>query len=385
MTEAWIVDAVRSPVARAHPEQGVFRFVRPDDLSADILKSLVERSGIDPNLINDVFWGCARQINEQGYNVARQAVLIAGLPLTVCGTTVNRNCGSSLEALHQATRVILTGENDVAIAGGVEHMHKAGWDTIPELSPQMLKRHCADAFHMGMVCEHLASKFQITRELQDAFAFRSHQLAASASKEGLFNNEIIPTWGHSITGEFQPFAIDQTIRHDTSLEALAKLKPAFLDNGTITAGNASPFSVGAAAIMMMADQKAKELGLTPFAKVRAMAIAGNDPLHMGIGPVPAIQKILQKTGLSLDEIEIIEINEAFAAQVLSVAKELKLDPEKINKLGGGLALGHPLGASGARIITTMVHEMKRSNANYALAAMCIGGGQGIATLLERVS
>ena len=385
MTEAWIVDAVRSPVARAHPEQGVFRFVRPDDLSADILKSLVEHSGIDPNLINDVFWGCARQINEQGYNVARQAVLIAGLPLTVCGTTVNRNCGSSLEALHQATRVILTGENDVAIAGGVEHMHKAGWDTIPELSPQMLKRHCADAFHMGMVCEHLASKLQITRELQDAFAFRSHQLAASASKEGLFNNEIIPTWGHSITGEFQPFAIDQTIRHDTSLEALAKLKPAFLDNGTITAGNASPFSVGAAAIMMMADQKAKELGLTPFAKVRAMAIAGNDPLYMGIGPVPAIQKILQKTGLSLDEIEIIEINEAFAAQVLSVAKELKLDPEKINKLGGGLALGHPLGASGARIITTMVHEMKRSNAKYALAAMCIGGGQGIATLLERVS
>ena len=385
MTEAWIVDAVRSPVARAHPEQGVFRFVRPDDLSADILKSLVERSGIDPNLINDVFWGCARQINEQGYNVARQAVLIAGLPLTVCGTTVNRNCGSSLEALHQATRVILTGENDVAIAGGVEHMHKAGWDTIPELSPQMLKRHCADAFHMGMVCEHLASKLQITRELQDAFAFRSHQLAASASKEGLFNNEIIPTWGHSITGEFQPFAIDQTIRHDTSLEALAKLKPAFLDNGTITAGNASPFSVGAAAIMMMADQKAKELGLTPFAKVRAMAIAGNDPLYMGIGPVPAIQKILQKTGLSLDEIEIIEINEAFAAQVLSVAKELKLDPEKINKLGGGLALGHPLGASGARIITTMVHEMKRSNSKYALAAMCIGGGQGIATLLERVS
>ena len=385
MTEAWIVQAVRSPIARAHPEQGIFRFVRPDDLSADILKNLVERSGIDPNLINDVFWGCARQINEQGYNVARQAVLIAGLPLTVCGTTVNRNCGSSLEALHQATRVILTGENDVAIAGGVEHMHKAGWDTVPELSPQMLKGHCADAFNMGMVCEHLASTFQISRELQDDFALRSHKRAATASKDGLFIDEILPVWGHTLTGEFQPFSTDQTIRPDTSLQALAKLKPAFLENGTITAGNASPFSVGAAAVMVMADQKAKELGLVPFAKVKAMAIAGNDPLFMGIGPVPAIQKILEKTGLSLDEIEIIEINEAFAAQVLSVAKELKIDSEKINKLGGGLALGHPLGASGARIITTMVHEMKRSNAKYALAAMCIGGGQGIATLLERVS
>ena len=264
-------------------------------------------------------------------------------------------------------------------------MHKAGWDTIPELSPQMLKRHCADAFHMGMVCEHLASKFQISRELQDGFALRSHKRAATASKDGLFTDEIFPVWGHTITGEFQPFSTDQTIRPDTSLKALAKLKPAFLENGTITAGNASPFSVGAAAVMVMADQKAKELGLVPFAKVKAMAIAGNDPLFMGIGPVPAIQKILQKTGLSLDEIEIIEINEAFAAQVLSVAKELKIDSEKINKLGGGLALGHPLGASGARIITTMVHEMKRSNAKYALAAMCIGGGQGIATLLERVS
>ncbi len=385
MTEAWIVQAVRSPIARAHPEQGIFRFVRPDDMSADILKNIVERSGIDPNLINDVFWGCARQIIEQGYNVARQAVLIAGLPLTVCGTTVNRNCGSSLEALHQATRVILTGENDVAIAGGVEHMHKAGWDTVPELSPQMLKRHCADAFNMGMVCEHLASKFQISRELQDGFALRSHKRAATASKDGLFTDEIFPVWGHTLTGEFQPFSTDQTIRPDTSLQALAKLKPAFLENGTITAGNASPLSVGAAAVMVMADQKAKELGIVPFAKVKAMAIAGNDPLYMGIGPVPAIQKILQKTGLSLDEIEIIEINEAFAAQVLSVAKELKIDSEKINKLGGGLALGHPLGASGARIITTMVHQMKRSNAKYALAAMCIGGGQGIATLLERVS
>jgi len=385
MTEAWIVQAVRSPIARAHPEQGIFRFVRPDDMSADILKNIVERSGIDPNLINDVFWGCARQIIEQGYNVARQAVLIAGLPLTVCGTTVNRNCGSGLEALHQATRVILTGENDVAIAGGVEHMHKAGWDTVPELSPQMLKRHCADAFNMGMVCEHLASKFQISRELQDGFALRSHKRAATASKDGLFTDEIFPVWGHTLTGEFQPFSTDQTIRPDTSLQALAKLKPAFLENGTITEGNASPLSVGAAAVMVMADQKAKELGIVPFAKVKAMAIAGNDPLYMGIGPVPAIQKILQKTGLSLDEIEIIEINEAFAAQVLSVAKELKIDPEKINKLGGGLALGHPLGASGARIITTMVHQMKRSNAKYALAAMCIGGGQGIATLLERVS
>lgn len=385
MTEAWIVNALRSPMARAHPEQGIFRFVRPDDLSAEILKNLVEKSGIDPNLIDDVFWGCARQINEQGYNVARQAVLIAALPLTVCGTTVNRNCGSSLEALHQATRVILTGENEVAIAGGVEHMHKAGWDTVPELSPQMLKRHCADAFNMGLVCEHLASTFQISRELQDAFALRSHQRAATASKEGLFTDEILPIWGHSIKGEFQPFSIDQTIRHDSSLESLAKLKPAFLENGTITAGNASPFSVGAAAVMVMADHKAKELGLAPFAKVKAMAIAGNDPLLMGLGPVPAIQKILQKTGLSLDEIEIIEINEAFAAQVLAVAKELKIDSEKINKLGGGLSLGHPLGATGARIITTMVHEMKRSNAKYALVAMCIGGGQGIATLLERVS
>ncbi|MFM7098275.1 MAG: thiolase family protein [Gemmataceae bacterium] len=385
MTEAWIVQAVRSPVARAHPEQGIFRFVRPDDLSASILENLVERSGIDPKMIDDVFWGCARQINEQGYNVARQAVLIAGLPLTVCGTTVNRNCGSSLEALHQAVRVILTGENEVAVAGGVEHMHKAGWDTIPELSPQMLKRYCADTFNMGMVCEHLAKTFQISRELQDSFALRSHQRASAASKEGLFKDEIIPTWGHAPSGEYQLYSTDQTIRGDTSLAALAKLKPAFLEAGTITAGNASPFSVGAAATLVMADHKAKALGLTPLAKVKAMAVAGNDPLLMGLGPVPAIQKILQRTGLSLNDIGIIEINEAFAAQVLSVAKELNIDPEKLNMLGGGLSLGHPLGATGARIITTVVHQMKRTKAKFALVGMCIGGGQGIATLLETVS
>ncbi len=385
MTEAWIINAVRSPVARAHPEQGIYRFVRPDDLSALILNSLIERSGVDSKLVEDVFWGCARQNIEQGYNVARQAVLIAGLPFSVCGTTVNRNCGSSLEALHQAARVILSGENDVAIAGGVEHMHKAGWDAIPELSPQMLKRHCADAFHMGLVCEHLARVYQISREEQDAFALRSHQLAHSAFNSGLFKDEILPTWGHSPLGEYQPFECDQTIRGTSSFESLAKLNPAFLKEGSITAGNASTYSAGAAGVLLMSDAKAKSLGLKPFAKIKAMAVAGNEPINMGLGPVPAIQKILSKTGLSLNDIQIIEINEAFAAQALSVLKELKLDLNKINIQGGAIALGHPLGASGARIITTMVHQMKRNNAKYGLAAMCIGGGQGIATLLESVS
>ncbi len=384
MSQAVIIDAVRTPIGRAHAEKGMFRDTRADDLSAHVIRALLERTKLPPELVQDVLWGCVKQEKEQGYDVARQAVLIAGLPLTVCGATINRNCGSSLQAINQAAQSILAGGDDVLIAGGVEHMHHLPMEAGFDPSPAMFYRHSPAVFNMGLTAENLARKHRISRQEQDAFALRSHQRAAAATDAGQFTREVVPTWGRDEEGRKKLLTVDQCIRWDTSLEALAALKPAFMpEGGTVTAGNASPINVGAAALLVTSEEKAKELGLVPKVKVRALAVAGVDPSVMGIGPVPATHKVLERAGLKLADIDLIEINEAFAAQTLAVIKLLKADPEKVNVRGGAIAIGHPLGASGARISTTLIHLMEDRNARFGLATMCIGGGQGIATVYER--
>jgi acetyl-CoA acyltransferase len=384
MPHAVIIDAVRTPIGRAHAEKGMFREVRADDLSAHILDVLLKRTKLPPELVEDIHWGCVKQQGEQGYDIARQAVLIAGLPLEVCGATVNRNCGSSLQAIHQAAQSILAGCEDVQIAGGVEHMHHLPMEAGFDPSPRLFYRHSPAVFNMGLTAENLALRYRISRKEQDEFALRSHQRAAAATDKGEFKREVAPTWGRDDAGHKSLLTQDQCIRRDTSLEALGALKPVFMpEGGTVTAGNASPINVGAAAVLMMSDTKAKELGLKPRAKVRAMAVAGVDPSVMGIGPVPATHKALERAGLKLADIDLIELNEAFAAQALAVIKGLKADPEKVNVRGGAIAIGHPLGASGARLATTLLHLMEDRNAKFGLATMCIGGGQGIATVLER--
>jgi acetyl-CoA acyltransferase len=385
MRRAVVIDAVRTPVGRAHPEKGIFRDVRADDLSADLLRPLLDRVGLPPSAVEDVHWGCVKQQGEQGFNVARMAELIAGFPVEVAGCTVNRLCGSSLQAIHQAAMSVAAGCEDVQIAGGVEHMHHIPMEAGFDASPRVFFRHSPATMNMGLTAENLALRYKIGRKEQDEFALRSHQRAAQATDSGQFAKEIIPTWGRDEEGRKKVMTEDQCIRRDTSLEALGALKPAFMpEGGTVTAGNASPLNVGAAALLIMSEEKAKELGLTPMARVRAMAVAGVDPSVMGLGPVPATHKALERAGLTLKDIDLIEINEAFAAQTLAVMKLLKADPEKVNVRGGAIAIGHPLGGSGARIATTLLHAMRDRKARLGLATMCIGAGQGIATVFEAV-
>ena len=374
-----VVAAVRTPIARAHAERGAFRDVRADDLAADIMRALLDRADIADHLIEDIHWGCVRQAGEQGYDVARQAALIAGLPVEVPATTVNRNCGSSLQALNQAAANILAGLDDIQIAGGVEHMHHLPMDDDYTASPRYLYRHSAATLNMGLIAENLARKYDISRADQDAWALRSHQRAAAAD----WSAEIVPTWGRDDEGRKVRVIRDQGPRPDTSIEALAKLPAVFQSGGSVTAGNASPLNVGAAALLVMSEAKATALGLTPLVRVKSMAVAGVDPSVMGIGPVPATHKALQRAGLSLADIDLVEINEAFAVQTLACIRLLGLDPEKVNVNGGAIAIGHPLGASGARIATTLIHAMGCRDVRYGLATMCIGGGQGIATVFER--
>jgi acetyl-CoA acyltransferase len=382
---AVVIDAVRTPVGRAHPEKGYFRDVRADDLSADLMKALLERVGLPATEVEDVHWGCVRQDKEQGYDVARMAGLIAGFPIEVGGVTVNRNCGSSLQAINQAAMSIAAGCEDVQIAGGVEHMDHLPMDAGYQPSPRYLYRHSPATLHMGLTAENLAQKHKISRREQDEFALRSHRRTAEATDSGAFAKEVIPTWGRDEEGRKKVLAEDQCLRRDTSLEALAALKPAFMpEGGTVTAGNSSPINVGAAALLVMSEGRAKELGLKPKVRIRAMAVAGVDPSVMGIGPVPATHKALERAQLRLEDIDLIEINEAFAAQALAVIKLLKADPEKVNVRGGAIAIGHPLGASGARIATTLIHAMLDRKARLGLATMCIGAGQGIATVFEAV-
>lgn len=385
MRHAVIIEAVRAPIARAHPEKGWYRDVRADDLSGDIMKALLERAKIPASAIEDIHWGCVKQEGEQGYDVARMAALIAGFPIEVGGATVNRNCGSSLQAINQAAQSIAAQCEDVQIAGGVEHMHHFPFDTSYQPSPRYAYRHSPATLHMGLTAENLAIRYKISRKQQDEFALRSHRLAAEATDTGMFADEVIPTWGRDEEGRKTLVTQDQCIRRDTTLESLAALKPAFMpEGGSVTAGNSSPLNVGAAATLVMSEERAKELGLKPKVRIKAMAVAGVDPSVMGIGPVPATHKALERAGLKLEDISLVEINEAFAAQTLAVIKHLGLNIDKVNVRGGAIAIGHPLGASGARIATTLIHTMLDRKVQFGLATMCIGAGQGIATIFEAI-
>ncbi|TWU00108.1 3-ketoacyl-CoA thiolase [Botrimarina colliarenosi] len=382
---AVIVDAVRTPIGRAHPERGVYRDVRGDDLAVGVVRALVERVGIDGAAIDDVLLGCTQQQGEQGLNVARLVALMADLPSSVAGATINRLCGSSLQALNQAAHSIGAGGEDVHVIGGVEHMHHYPMGDGVDLNPRLMQYTSKGALMMGVTAEFLAQSQGISREDQDRFALASHQKAATAQDAGDFHAEIIPTWGRNEAGERELITADQCVRRDTTLEALAALKPAFMPVvGSVTAGNSSPLNDGAAAMLVMSDERAKALGLTPLARIRVTAVAGVDPCVMGTGPVPATKKALARAGMALADIDLIELNEAFAAQALSCLRTLDLDETRVNVHGGAIAIGHPLGASGARIATTLLHAMVTRDAAVGLATMCIGAGQGIATILERV-
>lgn len=385
MNSPVIVDCCRTAIGRAHPERGVFREVRSDDLAVAVIEALLERTQIDPALVEDVVLGNTQQQAEQGFNIARIIALMARLPATTGGATINRLCGSSLQALNQASHSILAGGENVQIVGGLEHMHHIPMDADADFNPKLFHVTSKGALHMGYTAEFLAQTQGISREAQDEFALASHQKANSATTEGKFKNEIVPTWGLDEAGQRISVESDQCIRPDTSLEKLAALKPAFMPGmGTVTAGNSSPLNDGAAALLMMSEDRAKELGLKPLVRVRATAVAGVEPSLMGTGPVPATNKALQRAGLELTDIDLVELNEAFAAQSIACIEMLDLDPAKVNIHGGAIAIGHPLGASGARIATTLIHAMIDSDATLGLATMCIGIGQGIATIFERV-
>ncbi len=386
MRQAVVIDAVRTPVGRASADVGYYRDVRSEDLSADIIKALMQRTGIDRNLIEDVKWGCVQQQGEQAFDIGRIAALMADLPIETGGVTINRNCASSLQAINDCALSVAGECEDIQIAGGVEHMEHVGMNDGYNPCPGLFRKYTEAIMNMGMTAEYLAGKYRIPREKQDEYACRSHELAAKATDSGEFESEIIPTWGRGENGRKELLNGDQCIRRDTNLSALAALRPAFNPaGGSVTAGNSSPTNVGAAALLIMSEEKANELGLKPMAKIRAMAVAGVDPTEMGIGPVPAVHKVLKRAGLDLDEIEAIELNEAFAVQVLSCLKLLGIDEQRVNTRGGAIAIGHPLGASGARIATTLLHRMRDSGAKYGLATMCVGQGQGVATVFEAVN
>ncbi|HET8817473.1 MAG TPA: acetyl-CoA C-acyltransferase FadA [Pseudidiomarina sp.] len=387
MKDVVIVDCIRTPMGRS--KGGVFRNVRAEDLSAHLMKGLLERNPqVDVNELEDIYWGCVQQTLEQGFNVARNAALIAGIPHSVAAVTVNRLCGSSMQAIHDATRAIMAGDGEIFIAGGVEHMGHVPMDHGIDFHPGMNKSVARAAGMMGMTAELLARKFEVDRAAQDAFGARSHQRAHAATVEGRFAKEILPIEGHDADGILRMIKNDEVIRPETTVESLAALRPVFDPvNGTVTAGTSSALSDGAAAVLIMSADKAKALGLTPRVKIRSMAVAGCDPSIMGYGPVPATQKALKRAGLSIKDIDLFELNEAFAAQSLPVLKGLgilDIMEDQVNLNGGAIALGHPLGCSGARISTTLINLMEDKDATLGLATMCIGLGQGIATVYERV-
>ncbi|HYF78942.1 MAG TPA: 3-oxoadipyl-CoA thiolase [Symbiobacteriaceae bacterium] len=399
MREVVIADAVRTPIGRYG---GVLKDVRPDDLAAVVVRELLQRNpAVRPDEVEDVVFGAANQAGEDNRNVARMAVLLAGLPVSVGGTTVNRLCGSGLEAVNQAARAIMTGDGDMYIAGGTESMtrapfvmakHGEAWERKAEIYDTTIgwrftNPRLADLYYpysMGETAENVAERWGVSRADQDAFALRSQQKAVAAMAAGRFQAEIVPVPIPQRKGDPVMIDTDEHPRPDVTLEKLGKLSPAFKHGGTVTAGNASGINDGAAALLLLAAEKAADLGLKPLARVRSMAVAGVDPACMGIGPVPATRKALARAGLTIDQIDLVELNEAFAAQSLACLRELGLDEAKVNVNGGAIALGHPLGCSGARILTTLVHEMQRREARYGLATMCIGVGQGIATIVERL-
>ncbi len=416
--EAWIVGAVRTPIGR---HGGALSSVRPDDLGAVALEALVRRTGVPPEEVEDVYFGCANQAGEDNRDVARMSLLLAGFPETVAGVTVNRLCGSGLEAVCQAARSVMLGEADVYVGGGVESMSRAPW-VVPKperafptgnatmhdttlgwrmVNPRMEELGHTDS--LGMTAENvaqerfritpdedrpegLAEAYDVSREAQDRFALRSHQKAVGAMDEKRFREEIVPvTVKGRKKGQEAVVEADEGPRRDTSLEKLAGLRPAFKEGGSVTAGNSSSLNDGAAAVMVVSDAYARANGLEPLARVRSIGVAGVPPRVMGMGPVPATRKALQRAGIAMDDVGLVELNEAFAAQVLACLYEWGMDPEdeRLNPNGGSIALGHPLGASGARILTTLVHEMqRRPKVRYGLATMCIGVGQGIAAVIE---
>ncbi|MCD6061140.1 MAG: fadA [Moraxellaceae bacterium] len=382
-----IVDGVRSAMGRS--KNGMFRNVRADSISAELVKALFKRNpNVDPAEVEDVIWGCVNQTMEQGMNIARNIAMLAELPRTVPGQTVNRLCGSSMQALHTAAAQIMTGQGDVFVIGGVEHMGHVGMMHGIDLNPAASKYYAKASNMMGLTAEMLGMMNGISRQMQDEMGLRSHQKAWDATVNGRFKNEIIGVEGHDANGFKVLCEIDEVIRQDASLEQLASLKPAFNPKGgTVTAGTSSALSDGASAMLIMSAERAKALGLTPRAKIRSMAVAGCEAAIMGWGPVPATQKALKRAGLTIDDIQTVELNEAFAAQGLAVLKGLNLLDkleEKVNHNGGAIALGHPLGCSGARITTTLLNVMEQKDTEIGLATMCIGLGQGIATVIERL-
>ena len=382
-----IIDAVRSPMGKT--KNGVFRNVRAENLSAGLVKALFKRNpGVDVNEVEDLIWGCVNQTLEQGFNMARAVALMGGLPVTSAAQTVNRLCGSSMSAIHTAAQAIMTGQGDVFVVGGVEHMGHVNMMHGVDVNPAMSKHMAKASMMMGVTAEMLGKMNGISRADQDAMGVRSHRLAHEATLAGRFSNEIVPIEGHDAQGNKVLVEVDEVIRPETTLESLGALRPVFMPKGgTVTAGTSSALSDGASAMLMMSAKKAEELGVTPIARVKSMAVAGCDPAIMGYGPVPASKKALKRAGLTIADIDIVELNEAFAAQALPVMKDLKLlnDLEtKVNLNGGAIALGHPLGCSGTRISTTLLNVMKEKDATLGLATMCIGMGQGIATVFERL-
>lgn len=382
-----VIDAVRSPMGRS--KGGVFRNVRAEDISANLINALFERNpNANPKDVEDVIWGCVNQTLEQGFNVARQISLMTDVPKEAAAQTVNRLCGSAMTAIHTAAQAIQTGNGDVFVVGGVEHMGHVNMQHGFDHNPASSKYAAKASNMMGLTAEMLGKMHGITRQQQDEFAARSHRLAHKATLEGDFKNEIVPMYGHDADGKQVLVTEDETIRPETTVESLGKLRPAFdPKGGTVTAGTSSQITDGGSAMLLMSGKKAKELGLTPRAKIRAMAVAGCDAAIMGYGPVPATKKALKRAGLEASDIEYWELNEAFAAQSLPCVKDLGLKDiadERVNIHGGAIALGHPLGCSGARISTTLINVLEQKDAKLGVSTMCIGMGQGIATVWERL-
>jgi acetyl-CoA acyltransferase len=383
--EVVIVEAARTPIGRGHEEKGYYKDVHASNLLARTYSEVIDRTGIDPSIVEDAIAGCAQQFGEQGINIARNAWLEAGLPIETPATTVDRQCGSAQQAVNFGAALVASGVADTVIGGGVEHMgHISFADSMSVMqehgmafSPQLMERY--NLVPQGISAEMIADKWEIPRSELDEIGLRSHQLAARATEEGRFDREIIP---FAVNGD--TYVKDQGIRPDTSLEKLAELKPAFKDDGKITAGNSSQVSDGAAAVLLMTREKADELGLKPRARVLDQTTVGVDPVLMLTGPIPATKKLLDRNGMKLDDIDLIEINEAFASVIAAWRRELEPDMDRVNVNGGAIALGHPLGSTGARLITTLLHELERSDKETGLVTMCCGGGLGTGTIIQRV-
>ncbi len=394
--DVWIVDAVRTPIGRYG---GELKTVRPDDLSALVMRALIARTALDPSAIDDIYWGCANQAGEDNRNVGRMAALLAGVPFPVPATTINRLCGSSLDAIMFAARSIWSGEATVILAGGVESMSRApysmpknqtgkfgnltAYDTaLGWRYPNPALEKLIPLETMGETAENVAERYSISREEQDRFAFESHGKAVAAQQRGCFHDEIIPVPVVDVDGGPSSVVADEGPRQDTSIAKLASLKPAFRPNGSVTAGNSSSLNDGAAGVLVLEAGTARKFGLRPLARIVSTGVAGIDPRIMGMGPVPAVRKALAASGVSMHDIDVIELNEAFASQSLAVIRELGLPADRTNPNGGAIALGHPLGCSGARIMSTLLYELRRRNGRFGLATMCIGVGQGIAVIVE---